>query len=71
MLESAAYYVNPYDVNSICQGMNVMTEKKVLDDYRDRIIKYKAIINLRVEYSDRNFVKEFNGKEDKTSLIQF
>lgn len=59
VLESAAYYINPYSVDSIFQGIKTMSDEKVQKDYRERIIKYEQVAEERIRVSDENFVKEF------------
>lgn len=61
VLEAAAYYVNPYDVNSILKGFHALSNEECHMTYKKRIIEYQSIMNQRNEYSDNMFVQEFTN----------
>lgn len=48
VLGSAAYYVNPYDVNSIEEGFHLLSDKKLLLDLEKRINKRKEILDSQI-----------------------
>lgn len=62
VLDSAAYYVNPYSVESICEGMKVMACDAFRENYVNKIKVYQNIARLRIANSDFAFAEEFKEK---------
>lgn len=62
VLESAAYYVNPYQTKSIRNAIHFMTNHKNYAEYKKKVLDYRKIVKERIEISDKNFVAEFRNE---------
>lgn len=59
VLESAAYYINPLNLESIYRGIKFMAYEDNRFSYKERIQKYQEVVKKRIQFSDKCFVEEF------------
>lgn len=61
VLGAAAYYVDPYDTDSIKNGIAFMNDKKNNQFYCERVAKVKTIISIRQEFDKKLIVEDILG----------
>jgi hypothetical protein len=59
VIGSAAYYVNPYSIESISSGILTLSEPKNLELFENNIENIRKIIEIRKKIELDNFINEF------------
>lgn len=61
VLGAAAYYIDPYNTDSIKDGIAFMNDKKNNQFYSERVIKVRKIVQMRQEFDKNLLVEDILG----------